>query len=216
MDSAGAAPVSPGAGCPIRRPLDRSPSTAPQGFSQSPASFIGPRRPGIPRAPHLARRPPAGAPSRRDRPTPTPTHTQPSLSLSHHSPPVKDLGPDDLWLRARLRQQLPAKNRQLPQGKKIGLISIRPLRAGKPVGYLRYWSCPGVQNDRRVNRSLLTSAASEIGPATSKYRGFRTTLQVPKRPDSGLPGGAAVGVRQARCRLTPRERHVTLPALPSA
>ena len=126
MDSDAAAPVSPGAGCPIRRPLDRCPSTAPQGFSQSPASFIGPRRPGIPRAPHPARRPPAGAPSRRDRPTPTPTHTSSSLSLSHHSPPVKDLGPDDLWLRARLRQQLPAKNRQLPQGKKIGLTSIRP------------------------------------------------------------------------------------------
>ena len=67
IDSGAAGPASPGPGCPIRKSAAHGPSTAPRGFSQSPASFIGPRRPGIPRAPHPARRPPAGTPSPRDR-----------------------------------------------------------------------------------------------------------------------------------------------------
>ncbi len=63
MDSRRDSLASPRLGCPIRTPADHSLSTAPRGFSQSPASFVGPRRPGLPRAPHSARRPPAGAPS---------------------------------------------------------------------------------------------------------------------------------------------------------
>ena len=85
MDSVRDDPASPGPGCPIRTPAAQRPSTAPRGFSQSPASFFGPRRPGIPRAPHPARRPPAGAPSPRDR---TP-QARPRSSSPHHSPLVK-------------------------------------------------------------------------------------------------------------------------------
>ena len=85
MDSAADAPASPGAGCPIRRSADHSPSTAPRGFSQSPASFLGPWRLGIPRAPSLARRPSTGTPSLQDR-----IH-----SIAHCSSLVKDRPPGD-------------------------------------------------------------------------------------------------------------------------
>ena len=60
MDSDGADPASPGPSCLIRTPTDQRPSTAPRGFSQSPASFFGPWRLGIPRALSAARHTPTG------------------------------------------------------------------------------------------------------------------------------------------------------------
>jgi hypothetical protein len=63
MDSAGDTPASPGVGCPIRRSAAHSLLTAPRGFSQSPTSFIGPWRQGIPRALNSARHSLTGAPS---------------------------------------------------------------------------------------------------------------------------------------------------------
>jgi hypothetical protein len=92
MDSAGDDPASPGSGCPIRTPVDHGPSTAPHGFSQSPASFIGPRRQGIPRAPHAARRPPAGAPSPRDPLDPAPLSST-TLRLSKSDRPGDEKSP---------------------------------------------------------------------------------------------------------------------------
>ena len=62
IDSAAGDAASPASGCPIRRSADHRPSTAPRGFSQSPTSFVGPWRPGIPRALILARRSPTGSP----------------------------------------------------------------------------------------------------------------------------------------------------------
>jgi hypothetical protein len=63
MDSDGVDPASPGPSCLIRTPAALRPSTAPRGFSQSPASFFGPWRLGIPRALSAARHTPTG-PSR--------------------------------------------------------------------------------------------------------------------------------------------------------
>ena len=60
MDSDGDDPASPGPSCLIRTPTDQRPSTAPRGFSQSPASFFGPWRLGIPRALSAARHTPTG------------------------------------------------------------------------------------------------------------------------------------------------------------
>ena len=67
MDSRTDDSASPEPGCPIRRSADHSLSTTPRGFSQSPASFIGPWRLGIPHALFSTRRPPTGAPSLQDR-----------------------------------------------------------------------------------------------------------------------------------------------------